>query len=206
MRRTSPVVASVVLVVAALALAACNGDDGTSASTDAATTNDPDASVPPVDAPPVVGEPPRLAGTTDAHNAARAAVGVGPLTWDPQLAAIAQAWAQQCIDREAPAGLIDHNANRSNGYPTYVGENIYGAGGSATGTDAVRLWVSEQAHYHHDTNSCDPGAICGHYTQVVWRGTTKVGCAVYDCPGLTYGSSVVCDYGPGGNIGGQAPY
>ena len=48
--------------------------------------------------------------------------------------------------------------------------------------------------------------MCGHYTQVVWRNTTKIGCAIYTCPGFQYGSTVVCDYGPGGNIGGQSPY
>jgi pathogenesis-related protein 1 len=198
------------LLLAALtltsALAACGGDDDGGATDDATTSDDPDGGPPPIDAAPIVGEPPGLVGTTAAHNAARAQVGVGPLAWDPDLAAIAAAWAAQCIDREAPIGLIDHNAGRSSTYPTYVGENIYGSGGSASGTDAVALWVGEGQHYHRDTNSCDPGYICGHYTQVVWRATTKVGCALHDCPGLTYGSSVVCDYGPGGNVGGQPPY
>ena len=188
--------------LALLAAAGCGADDGSATTADdgAAAT---DAAI---DAPPIVGEPPGLVGTTAAHNAARAQVGVGPLTWDPALAAIAAAWAAQCHDTDAPIGLIDHNPGRSNGYPTYVGENIYGSGGGASGTDAVALWISEQAHYDHATNTCAGGAICGHYTQVVWRATTKVGCALHDCPGLQYGSSVVCDYGPGGNIGGQAPY
>ncbi len=187
-----------------LALLACSADDGSSAVTDAGSDGAvADAAI---DAAPIVGEPPGLEGTTAAHNAVRAQVGVGPLAWDPALAAIAAAWAAQCHDTEAPIGLIDHNPGRSAGYPTYVGENIYGAGGQASGTDAVRLWVSEQANYDHATNTCAAGQICGHYTQVVWRNTTKIGCALHDCPGLQYGSSVVCDYGPGGNVGGQAPY
>lgn len=190
-------------VVAVLVLG-CSGDDATTADSDAAV--DPDGGGISIDAPPVIGEPPGLEGIVDAHNAARAAVGVGPLTWDPALAQIADAWVRQCVDTAAPIGLVDHNPGRSNGYPTYVGENIYGSGGSASGTAAVSLWVGEQQYYHHDTNSCDSGRVCGHYTQVVWRNTTKVGCALYTCPGLQYGATVVCDYGPGGNVGGQSPY
>ena len=133
----------------------------------------------------------------------RAAVGVAPLTWDPALAAIADAWVRQCVDTAAPIGLVDHNAGRSNGYPTYVGENIYGSGGQASGTAAVALWVSEQADYNYAANTC--AGVCGHYTQVVWRATTKVGCALHTCPGLQYGATVVCNYGPGGNSGGR-PY
>ena len=197
MRATSLVVLTVAF------LGAC-GDDG-GATTDAAS-GDGDGGPGAIDAPAVTGEPPGLEGTVAAHNAVRAQVGVGPLVWDDQLAAIAAAWAARCVDNEAPRGLIDHNANRSNGYPTYVGENIYGSGGQASGTDAVALWAAEKAHYHHDTNSCDAGQICGHYTQVVWRNTAKVGCALHDCAGLQFGSSVVCNYGPGGNIGGQSPY
>ncbi len=66
--------------------------------------------------------------------------------------------------------------------------------------------MSEKQYYHHDTNSCDSGRVCGHYTQVVWRNTTKVGCAVYTCAGLQYGATVVCNYGPGGNTSGRRPY
>lgn len=158
----------------------------------------PDAGV------PLDEEPAGLEGITAAHNAVRAMVGVGPMTWDPEVAAIAQAWANQCVDVQAPAGLIDHNAGRSDGYPEYVGENIYGSGGPASGTDAVALWASEEADYDYATNTCS--GVCGHYTQVVWATSTKLGCGISSCPGLTYGNSVVCNYAPGGNIGGQRPY
>lgn len=164
-----------------------------------------DARVPSVDAPGGVGEPPELAGITLAHNEARAKVGVPPLEWDPALATIAKNWVQQCVDNEAPSGLVDHNAGRSSTYPVYVGENIYASSGTATGPGAVASWVSEAPNYDYASNTCASGKICGHYTQVVWRATTKVGCALYNCAGLTYSSTVVCDYGPGGNDGSR-PY
>ena len=46
---------------------------------------------------------------------------------------------------------------------------------------------------------------CGHYTQIVWRTSLHVGCALVTCGSLTYKSVILCNYGPGGNSGG-APY
>ncbi|MCA9679617.1 MAG: Fis family transcriptional regulator, partial [Myxococcales bacterium] len=156
------------------------------------------------DAAPIVGEPPGLVGITAAHNQVRASVGVGPMVWDPEVAAIAQGWADQCVDVTAPIGLVDHNAGRSDNYPGYVGENIYGSSGAVTGPDAVSSWASEAADYDYASNTC--AGVCGHYTQVVWATSTKLGCGVSTCPGLIYGHTIVCDYAPGGNISGQRPY
>jgi hypothetical protein len=158
------------------------------------------------------GEPSELAGITAAHNQVRAQVdtsgtsGALPaLTWDDSLAATAAAWAHQCKDSDGD-GLVDHNADRSTGHPYYVGENIFASSAMATASGAVTAWASEGAHYHYDTNSCDSGAVCGHYTQVVWRTTLQLGCAIASCPQLRFPSTIVCDYGPGGNVGSQKPY
>jgi pathogenesis-related protein 1 len=189
----------------ALVAASCTGniDDG-----DLVADADPDAPDAGPNAPDAgthgAGEPARLQGITELHNQVRAEVGVGPMTWDPDLAAIAQAWAETCTDNQAPAGLIDHNPNRSDDYPGYVGENVYGSGGNATPGDAVGLWASEKANYDYDSNTCS--GICGHYTQIVWADSVKLGCGIHDCPGLSFGSTIVCNYAPGGNVGGQRPY
>jgi pathogenesis-related protein 1 len=151
------------------------------------------------------GEPAELAGITDAHNRARAAenAGLPALTWDPALAKIAAAWGAKCQSNDG-SGLIDHNPGRSNGYPTYVGENIYGTTGTPTAAEAVKLWVDEKSSYNYASNQCS--GVCGHYTQVVWKATTKVGCAISRCANIKYGNSIICDYGPGGNFNGQRPY
>jgi hypothetical protein len=198
----------------ALASSSCDGGGGTA---------DPDGGGPPGDgAPPGdgcpggqitdgVGEPAALAGITRAHNVVRAMTSpctpLPPLQWDPQLAATAAAWVAMCRDQDAPAGLIDHNPNRSQGAPYYVGENVFGAGGApgaGTAQQAVKLWADEGAKYNYANNTCN--GVCGHYTQIVWRDTRKIGCAIGDCPNLQFRTSLVCDYGPGGNIGGQRPY
>jgi uncharacterized protein YkwD len=145
--------------------------------------------------------------TLDAHNTVRCQVSptaatMPPLEWDATLEATAQAWVNQCHDTQAPIGLLDHNPDPSAGHPWYVGENIYASGGTATGPVAVTAWASEKSSYDLATNTCS--GVCGHYTQVVWASTRYVGCARWTCP-LTYPSSIVCDYGPGGNTGGP-PY
>src|SRR4051812_29587786 len=189
----------------AIVIAACTGDSG-SASIDArgGGGGGPDA---PGGGGGGGGEPMNLTGILAAHNNVRAMVqtspALPPLTWNNDLAATAAAWVAMCQDTDHN-GLVDHNANRSVGHPTYVGENIFAASGTATGPAAVQLWASEGANYNYANNTCS-GGTCGHYTQLVWRATTEVGCALGNCPGLTYPNAIVCDYMPGGNSGGK-PY
>jgi hypothetical protein len=197
-------------VTALIALAACNGDID-SASFDAAPGAGGSGTAY-LDAPAATGEPANMMGTTDAHNAIRAAVdttGIAagplpPMKWDPALATLATNWASQCIDADNN-GLVDHSSTqyRSNaaGYQ-YVGENIYASGGNATGPQAVNYWAMEKANFTYPTGC---SGTCGHYTQIVWRTSIHVGCALVSCPSLQYKSVVLCNYGPGGNSGG-APY
>ena len=128
-----------------------------------------------------------------------------PVTWSNQLAATAQAWASQCIDTTAPTGLVDHSdgATRSAGFPYAVGENIFGTSGTATAQGPATSWAAEKSNYTYANNSCS--GICGHDTQIVWRTTREIGCALVDCPGPTYHSTVVCNYGPAGNYNNQSP-
>jgi uncharacterized protein YkwD len=156
-------------------------------------------------------EPELLLGITQMHNDVRAAVSTAdplpPLVWSARLAATASDWVAMCRDTLAPTGLIDHNDGRAMGHPYYVGENVFGASGTpglGVAEQAVNAWASEQANYDYATNNCN--GICGHYTQIVWRATTELGCAVADCPSLMFRTSLVCNYGPGGNTGDGRPY
>ena len=152
----------------------------------------------------VSGEPAELKGITDLHNQERQKVGVPDLTWDPALAVIAQAWAAKCTDKDAPLGLVDHNANRAVGYQGSVGENIFGSTVTPSAQQAVGSWVGEVKSYNYAQNTCS--GVCGHYTQVVWKTTQKVGCAVYKCTSLKFSGTLVCNYSPAGNVNGQRPY
>lgn len=130
----------------------------------------------------------------DAHNAAREQVRVDPLRWDCRLARYAQSYAEK---RAGDCRLVH------SGGP--YGENIFwGYGRAYTASDAVESWVSEKRYYDYDSNSCVRGRVCGHYTQVVWAGTKRVGCVRVRCRnGADY---IVCSYDPPGNMAGQWPY
>jgi pathogenesis-related protein 1 len=150
------------------------------------------------------GEPATVAGITAAHNRVREQVGVPPLRWSADLAASARRWANACVDQAAPFGMIDHSPSQPGKAP--VGENLYAT--TAPRVDplaAVAGWADEARDYDYARNACR-GPMCGHYTQVVWRTTREVGCAVGSCPGLRFRSTLVCHYAPAGNIVGQRPY
>lgn len=123
-----------------------------------------------------------------------------PLTWNASAAAVAQAWANTCT--------WAHNAGRGS-----LGENLYASSSPTTGTATVQSWASEAQWYTLATNTCASGQVCGHYTQLVWRNTTSVGCARNTCttgspflPQFPTWTIVVCDYAPPGNVIGQRPY
>jgi pathogenesis-related protein 1 len=193
-------------VVVAVVCAACGGDDPSGGGDGG--TGDSNGSMTTPDAPGGVGEPANLQGITLYHNQVRAMVQTGAplpaMQWDPDLASYAAAWAAMCRDGgDGVNGLIDHNPNRTNvaGY-SYIGENIFGSGGATTAQAVVNSWASEKANFTYPS-SCN--GVCGHYTQIVWRTSVNLGCAMHRCTGLQYGHVVVCNYGPGGNSGG-APY
>ncbi|XP_057547008.1 pathogenesis-related protein PR-1 type-like [Amaranthus tricolor] len=132
-----------------------------------------------------------------AHNAARAAVGVPPLTWDERIAAYAQKYAKE---RAADCKLVHSNADN-------YGENLaegYASYGPLSGVDGVELWINEKLSYDYGTNSCTNGEQCGHYTQIVWRDSKRLGCARVLCQ--NGGAFVTCNYYPPGNYIGERPY
>uniref|UniRef100_A0A7C9DSE9 SCP domain-containing protein n=1 Tax=Opuntia streptacantha TaxID=393608 RepID=A0A7C9DSE9_OPUST len=123
-----------------------------------------------------------------AHNEARQAVGVKDIEWDDKVANYAEDYANQ---RKADCAL-QHSSGP-------YGENLAEGSGNFTGTDAVQLWVNEKADYDYGSNSCAPGKVCGHYTQVVWRNSTRLGCARVQCENNGW-YFVICNYDPPGNV------
>lgn len=124
------------------------------------------------------------------HNFDRAAYKVAPVKWDCKLAAMAQEWATR--------GVFEHR-------DTPYGENLFvGADPGATINNMIDMWLSEKAFWTNKTGTCAAGKVCGHFTQIVWKGTTKVGCGVNrNAPGK-WKVMFVCNYDPSGNTGGPA--
>ncbi|MQL77605.1 hypothetical protein Taro_010015 [Colocasia esculenta] len=128
------------------------------------------------------------------HNAARSSVGVAPVSWDNTVAAYAWWYANQRIG--------DCQLKHSGGP---YGENLFGGWGREwSAADAVKAWVDERQHYNCWSNSCASGKVCGHYTQVVWSSSTRIGCARVKCS--NGGIFITCNYSPPGNFIGQRPY
>ncbi|CAL8990728.1 PREDICTED: pathogenesis-related protein PR-1-like [Prunus mume] len=129
------------------------------------------------------------------QNVARSATKMKPLVWDAKLARYAQWYANQ--------RRYDCALRHSNGP---YGENIFwGSGTGWTPAQAVTAWASESRWYNYWSNSCARGQECGHYTQIVWRSTRRVGCARVTCLGGR-GVFMVCNYDPPGNYIGERPY
>lgn len=123
------------------------------------------------------------------------------LEWDEALAVSSKVHADKCN--------FQHSTGR--GY----GENL-AAAASSSGLSFSNLkngivnWYNEHTDYNFDPNTCS--GVCGHYTQVVWANSDKVGCAYQSCQdgdifsGYAYQLILVCQYSPPGNFNGQKPY
>lgn len=146
-------------------------------------------------APKAEPQPPATGGladwqkqTLDEHNVLRAKHCAPELTWNATLAAEAQAWAERC-----------DFAHSSGPY----GENL-SAGTSRTAIEAVDDWYSEIANY----NFAAPGtsANTGHFSQLVWRDSTQLGCGMARCSNIfpEFGGAFfyVCRYQAQGNMAG----
>src|SRR5207247_6746497 len=104
--------------------------------------------------------------------------------------------------------MFEHNAASN------LGENLAAfAPGGEPASAPVDGWAGEKANYNYASNSCAAGETCGHYTQLVWRSSQRLGCAVHTCnQNSPFGSRFptwelwVCNYSPAGNFVGQRPY
>ena len=145
-----------------------------------------------------------------AHNKWRANVRVKePLSYSSALSASAQAWADYLKQ-------TNHCQMRHSKSDGKYGENLYWASAvnwsdgrkelqKVLPEQVVDSWGSEKADYNYAKNSCTPGKMCGHYTQMVWRTTTTIGCAMAVCED-TQQQVWVCQYQPAGNWVGNKPY
>jgi uncharacterized protein YkwD len=120
------------------------------------------------------------------HNKLRQVHQATALKWNSTIAAVAQEWATKL----AKENKMYHRS------PNSYGENIYMTSGKDVGgVDPVQAWYDEIKVYNYKA----PGfsSATGHFTQVVWVGSTELGCGKATSTGGTY---VVCNYNPPGNF------
>jgi uncharacterized protein YkwD len=132
------------------------------------------------------------------HNSVRAQAGVQPLGWDPALAQQASYYAIEL----ALTNSFHHSDRRSR---QDAGENLWMGTHAAYSYEAmVGAWSSERRNFR-------PGIFpavsrsgnwqdVGHYTQMVWPTTTRIGCALASNRTTDF---LVCRYAPAGNVEGR---
>lgn len=135
-----------------------------------------------------------------AHNNERAQLGLPKLVWSEALAANASQWAAHL------AALPDLQHDTS---IDVEGENLWrGTHGYYTPEDMVKLWIDEKKVFNGspipESSLTGDFEDVGHYTQLVWKASALVGCAVADASGND--EVMVCRYMEGGNILGEKPF
>ncbi len=121
-----------------------------------------------------------------AHDRHRAEHCAPPLAWSSELAAEAQAWADTLRARGC---AFEHSGGEH-------GENLAAGTSGTLGGEAVsEIWYREGARFDFRRGGFSMNT--GHFTQLVWIGTERVGCGVTQCDGMDVW---VCEYDPPGNV------
>ncbi len=135
------------------------------------------------------------------HNAERARLGLPPLRWNPALARDAGDWAKTLLAR-GELEHASHDARKGHG------ENLWmGTAGAWNAEGMVEMFLDERRYFRPaafpNVSLTGHWSDVGHYSQIVWRETKEVGCALDSARGLDV---LVCRYYPAGNVLGQSPY
>jgi uncharacterized protein YkwD len=135
-----------------------------------------------------VGASPEEQAFVEAHRQVRVRHCAPPLRWSDKLAAVARSWAKK---------LASHGCALQHSRGAF-GENLAsGTSGSLDPASVVGMWAAEEKGYNFSRGGFS--MTTGHFTQVVWRATTELGCARASCGSLDV---FVCEYGPPGNVEG----
>ena len=139
----------------------------------------------------------------DFHNKVRRDVSCPPLKWDVKLAEYAQQWAEFLAQKKNCT--LMHRASLRMDTRTDTGENIFGGfGREYTALDASMSWYSEINEYTYRTVTEANYYNTGHYTQMIWKSSKKIGIGLAHCS--DGGIIIVANYSPAGNYIGQKPY
>lgn len=133
-----------------------------------------------------------------AHNQARRQYGVAPLAWDDALARDAAIYARTL----ARSGRFEHDPQY--GRRPKQGENLWmGTRSAYSYAEMINLLVAERREFRPgrfpSVSSTGRWSDVGHYTQIIWPTSQRVGCATAANRASEY---LVCRYWPAGNIVG----
>lgn len=137
------------------------------------------------------------------HNLYRAAVNSPALEWSEELEQDAREWAQYLASLGGNK-LVHASRDIRQGQ----GENLWrGTTGYFSPSYMVQTWGKGRQYFRAgifpNVSKTGNWTHVGHYTQIVWKTTTKVGCAQTRAGG---NDLLVCRYDPAGNQPGQSMY
>ena len=137
------------------------------------------------------------------HNQVRLEVKIEPLAWDASIAAYSQEWADYLATKNNCK--IAHRSWLKKEQLDY-GENIYwvSSGEDFKPVDASEAWYSEKELFEQKGRRYVPSIGMGHYTQMIWKSTKRLGAGMAVCPSGAI--IVVANYDPPGNYVGQNPF
>nr|AAW25007.1 SJCHGC08973 protein [Schistosoma japonicum] len=129
----------------------------------------------------------------DEHNRLRALHGCPPLQYDERLARDAQSWAENL----ARLKILKHSI--CDEYGENLATSMSTNKATMSGSQATQNWYNE-IHQHNFDQQYQSGT--GHFTQVIWKSTTKAGFGIQHS---TDGHHVfiVGRYVPAGNVQGK---
>ncbi|KAJ7972482.1 Pathogenesis-related protein 1 [Quillaja saponaria] len=136
----------------------------------------------------------------DAHNKVRLEYNLPLFTWDEKLESYARDWATNRYFDCA----VKHSGKPGMYGDRPYGESIYWSYWPHSPARIVNSLFKEREDYDFNTNTCKPGKMCGHFTQIIWRDSRRLGCFRQKCHG-NGGYIVVCEYDPKGNIYNAKP-
>uniref|UniRef100_A0A182C5S6 Cysteine-rich secretory protein n=1 Tax=Phalotris mertensi TaxID=1260334 RepID=A0A182C5S6_9SAUR len=142
----------------------------------------------------------------DTHNSYRRSVrptasNMLKMKWYPKAAVNAERWASLCV--------YDHSQNSDRVIDgIQCGENIYKSPIPISWTEIMQIWYDEYKEFVYGVGANPPGSVIGHYTQMVWYKSYRIGCAASYCLSSKYNYFYVCQYCPSGNFEGRiaTPY
>lgn len=132
------------------------------------------------------------------HNFERERMQAAPLQWDPQLAAAAASYGPHL----ARIGRLQHSPRTNRPGQR---ENLWmGTRGAYSPEQMVGSWLEEKREFRPgvfpNVSRTGNWEDVAHYTQLISRDTTRVGCAVHQTPQWDF---LICRYSPPGNIDGR---
>uniref|UniRef100_A0A8C5MTZ5 ShKT domain-containing protein n=1 Tax=Leptobrachium leishanense TaxID=445787 RepID=A0A8C5MTZ5_9ANUR len=140
----------------------------------------------------------------DIHNELRrnvtpTACNMLKMEWSSEAEETARRYARMC-----KVGHSTQNERKTSAFS--CGENLFLAPFKAAWEDVIRSFYSEVVDFRYGVGAVSPSLEIGHYTQLVWATTGKIGCAIAECQDKNFRYNYVCHYCPGGNYKNSIAY